>query len=201
MIIEGDRIKKTHHRPRHTKRPGMKVSNRKFTTKNKRESDSMILYNDDYKDYLPKKRTTISSKSKVSRSRRSGKALKHEGRISSRKPQKSHHASKGTHKRSQSLNKSNTDQRYKSVPQNGYHHEHENKTKKNFIKAKFNTIVNNRTPQIHHMKGKYKDVKLELSLRNAKRNLYNYFRESKQFENYNKNNFSSLTGREKSKAF
>lgn len=82
-----------------------------------------------------------------------------------------------SHKRSQSLNKSNTDQRYKSVPQNGYHYDEG--FRKHYAKTKFNTIINNRTPQVYHQKGKNHDTKLELSLRNAKKNLNSYFRESK----------------------
>lgn len=158
----------------------------------------MIMYNDDYKDQLPKKRNNISNKSRGNR--RSRRVLKNEGKVSNRRPQKSNNALKGSHKRSQSFNKSNTD-RYQSVQHNGYHqvNEDKQKTKKNFTKTKFNTIVNNRTPQIYHKKGKFKETKLDLSLRNAKRNLHNYFRESKQFENYNQNYLISLTGREKGK--
>ena len=170
---------------------GTKTSQRKFTVKNKRESDSLIVYNDDYKDNMPSKKRGTSS-------RRSGKSSKHEGRVSSRKPMKKQN-SKNSHKRSQSLNKSSVDQRYRSVPQNGYNYEID--PRKSYTKAKLNSIFNNRTPQVHLAKqNKGANGRLDLSLRHAKKNLQNYFREGTRPDNYNKKNFTSLTGREKGNA-
>ena len=54
VIIERERIKYKNPKGRHSKKPGINPSNRKFHAKNKRESDSLILYNDDYKDHIPK---------------------------------------------------------------------------------------------------------------------------------------------------
>ncbi|CAI2368223.1 unnamed protein product [Moneuplotes crassus] len=189
VIIENDKIK--YNKSKRSKYPRMNVSNRKFTIKGKKDPESQLLYNEDYKDYIPKKRNTTSSKRGNSGSRRSKKNLKHDGKVSNRKTNLLCHGYKGSHKRSQSLNKSNTDSRYKSVPHSSYQNDNE-KFRKIFAKTKFNTIVNNRTPQISRGKNKHNDPKLELSLRNAKKNLHNYFRES--------NNFASLTGREKGKA-
>jgi hypothetical protein len=197
VIIEGDKGK-FKSKTRHGKRPEMNTLQRKFTNKNKRESDSLIVYNEDYKDNASRKRHTVTSSNKrASGSRRAGKESKNEGRMSSRRPMKSHVGHKNSHKRSHSLNKSTIDQRYKSVPQNGYNYDHE-QTKKSHAKKKLNWFFNNRTPQVHLSKTKAVDACLDLSMRNAKKSLQNYFREGNH--EYNKKKFASLTGREKGNA-
>jgi hypothetical protein len=114
---------------------GKNTINRKFTVKNKRESDSLIVYNDDYKDQYPKKRNTMATKARISASSKAAKNSKHDGRTSSRKAIKSHTGHKLSHKRSQSLHRSNNgDQRYRSVPQNGYNNEIDNR--KSYTKSK-----------------------------------------------------------------
>lgn len=193
-ITDGEKPK-SKHRARQSKRPGMSTLQRKFTVKNKRESDSLIVYNEDYKDQMPRKRNTINSKTRISASRRSGKESKNEGRMSSRKPLKTLNATKQSHKRSQSLNKSTIEQRYRSVPQNGYNYEGD-QPKKPYIKKKLNGLLNNRTPQVNYVKNKG-DNQLDLSLRNAKKNLQNYFRENGNPNDFNSKKFTSLTGREK----
>lgn len=140
----------------------------------------------------------MAAKTRISASRKSGKNSKIEGRSSSRKHIKPHTGHKLSHKRSQSLNKSNADQRYKSVPKNGYNYELDNR--KSYTKAKLNTIFNNKTPHVHLSKGKVKDWRLDLSLRNAKKNLQNYLRESQNLADHDKKNFTSLTGRKKGNA-
>jgi hypothetical protein len=156
------------------------------------------VYNDDYKDQYPKKRNTMATKARISASSKAARNSKHEGRTSSRKAIKSHTGHKLSHKRSQSLNKSNNgDQRYRSVPQNGYNNDIDNR--KSYTKSKHDQmeIFNNRTPQVHLSKGKVKDGRLDLSLRNAKKNLQNYLIESKNPAEINKKNFVSMTGRKK----
>lgn len=116
----------------------MNTLQRKFTNKNKRESDSLIVYNEDYKDNASRKRQTITANNKrASGSRRAGKESKNEGRMSSRRPVKFPAGRKNSHKRSHSLNKSTIEQRYKSVPQNGYNYENE-QVKKSYAKKKLN---------------------------------------------------------------
>lgn len=115
VIIESDKLKQ--HKTRHEKRFGMSTLQRKFTIKNKRESDSLIVYDNDYKDQAPRKRQTVGSKARVSRSRRRGKESKHKGRISTRRAVKAQTGLKTSHKRSHSLNKSTIETRYRSVPQ------------------------------------------------------------------------------------
>lgn len=174
----------------------MNTLQRKFTIKNKRESDSLIIYNDDYKDNAPKpKRQTMAGKARVSGSRRSGKDNRYEGRMSSRKTLKVPNINRSSHKRSQSINKSTVETRYRSVPQNGHHNEYE-KSKRAHVKKKLNTIFNNKTPQVHLSKSKNEQAKLDLSLKHAKKNLQNYFIESNSNE-YNRQKYESLTGREK----
>jgi hypothetical protein len=136
VIIEGEKST-LKQKPRQGKRQGMSTLQRKFTVKNKKESDSLIVYNEDYRDQVPKKRQTMAGKARASASRRSGKESKHEGRLSSRRPLKPYTGHKPSHKRSQSLNKSTIEQRYRSVPQSGYQYEVEN-NKRNYTKKKLN---------------------------------------------------------------
>jgi hypothetical protein len=70
VIIEGDRIKYKKAK-RHSKYPRMNVSNRKFNAKSKKTNDSQILYSEDYKDYMPKKRQILAGNKATSGSRRS----------------------------------------------------------------------------------------------------------------------------------
>lgn len=157
----------------------------------------MLIYNDDYKDQASKQQTS-TRKVKNSGSRRCGKDTKIEGRMSSRKPFKTISTQKQSHKRSQSLNKSTIEQRYRSVPQSGYQYECEN-VRKSYTKKKINWLFNNRTPQIHMSKSKYNDPKIDFNLKNAKKNLKNWFKENYS-TNANQKNFASLTGREKGNA-
>lgn len=196
VIIEGEKSTMKQE-PRQGKRQNINTLQKKFTVKNKKESDSLIVYNEDYRDQVPKKRQTMAGKARASASRRSGKDSKHEGRLSSRRPLKPYTGHKPSHKRSQSLNKSTIEQRYRSVPQSGYHYEAD-QSKRNYTKKKLNWFFNNRTPQVHVSKGRGNDGKLDLSLKNAKKNLQNYFRENNVHEY--KKKFTSLTGREKGNA-
>jgi hypothetical protein len=103
-----------------------------------------------------------------------------------------------SHKRSQSLNKSSIEQRYRSVPQNN-HYQNE-KYKKVYSKKKLNCFFNNKTPQVHLSKSKNETNQLDVSLKNAKKNLHNYFKDNNTnntSHDYAKQNFASLTGREK----
>jgi len=194
VIIEGDKIKSKKTK----KRPVINTLQRKFTVKNKRESDSLLVYNDDYKDSIPnnKKKHSNGNKARTGCSRRSGKDSRYEGRFSSRKPMKVPNIYKQSHKRSQSLNKSTIEQRYRSQPQGGHQYEHEH-SKKAYAKKKLNWFFNNRTPQVNVAKGKGNDNKLDLSLKNAKKNLQNYFKDNANLDEITKKKFASLTGREK----
>ena len=119
--------------------------------------------------------------------------------MSSRKPFKTISTHKQSHKRSQSLNKSTIEQRYRSVPQSGHHYECDNK-RKSYTKKKLNWLFNNRTPQIHMSKGKYTEAKLDFNIKNAKKNLQNWFKDQYNHCTAYQKNFASLTGREKGNA-
>ena len=195
VIIESDKVR-SKRKNKHFKKPGLSTLYRKFTVKNKRESDSLLVYNDEYKDNAPKqKRQTIGNKARNGGSKRAGKDHRYEGRFSSRKTLKVPNIQKQSHKRSQSLNKSAIEQRYKSVPQN-YKYENE-RSKKYNTKKKLNCFFNNKTPQVHVSKTKAENQKLDLSLKNAKKNLQNYFKDNNASHDYVKKKFESLTGREK----
>ena len=196
VIIESEK----HHKKRsgaknkHFKKPGMNTLQRKFTSKNKRESESLLIYNDEYKDQAPKqKRSTIQYKSRTGGSRRTNKDHKREGRFSSRKTLKVPNVHRQSHKRSQSLNKSNIEHRYRSVPHNpNYEHERQPKKSSQPRNSKTRTFINTKTPQVHlSSKSKNEVNQLDFSLKHAKKNLDNYFRDGA------KNKFTSLTGREK----
>ena len=195
VIIESDKVR-SKRKNKHFKKPGLSTLHRKFTVKNKRESDSLLVYNDDYKDNAPKqKRQTMANKARNGGSKRAAKDHRYEGRFSSRKTLKVPNIHKQSHKRSQSLNKSTIEQRYKSVPQN---HNYDNeKSKKYHTKKKLNWFFNNKTPQVHVSKTKVDNHKLDLSLKNAKKNLQNYFKDNNASHDYAKKKFESLTGREK----
>jgi len=137
VIIESDQ-RKLKSKQRNGTRPDLNTLQRKFTVKSKKENDSLIMYNDDYKDHHSKKRQTINAnKPKFSAGKKSDKDSLYEGRFSSRKPIKSHNGHKQSHKRSHSMNKSGMEQRYRSVPQSGHAYEHDN-SKKHYNKKKLN---------------------------------------------------------------
>ena len=194
VIVESNKSNNNYNQ---SKRVDMSFIQKKFTVKNKKESDSLLVYNDDYKDHLPKNQ--FKFKKNKSGGRRSGKDTKIEGRMSSRKPFKTISTYKQSHKRSQSLNKSTIEQRYRSVPQSGHQYENEN-ARKSYTKKKLNWLFNNRTPQIHMSKSKYADAKLDFNIKNAKKNLKHWFKDQYNYSTAYQKNFESLTGREKGNA-
>jgi len=64
VIVESDKSR-SKRKGKHFKRPGLSTLQRKFTVKNKRESDSLLVYNDEYKDQMPKKRQTMVGKART----------------------------------------------------------------------------------------------------------------------------------------
>ena len=149
-------------------KPGMNTLNRKLTIKSRKDNEKSLIYNDDYKDQHSKKRQTFVGNLRVESIKKGGKSIKNEERVGFKKPFKTLNSSKQSHKRSQSLNKSINDQRYRSVPQTVQQIEGSS-VSKNYAKQRLNCYLNNQNTQMSHYKEKYDDWGLDISIKNSRK--------------------------------
>ena len=67
------------------KRPEMTTLNRKYTIKNRKENEALLIYNDEYRDHNSKKKKTHIGSMKIDSSRKSGKSNKVDEKVGFKK--------------------------------------------------------------------------------------------------------------------